>query len=126
MPGTGAAVTAWDDTNWLIIAGRILADFDDPWSFAEPCMTAFDARNLGEWLQQAADGQHPARIDFLEPNLAFTLTDPTTATVEFAQEAARPGTPIDGHVEVALPMHPAALAQAAADWRTETDAYPPR
>lgn len=46
--GTGAGEAEWDDANWLISAGKVLAGFGDAWSFAEPCMTVFEAQRLGE------------------------------------------------------------------------------
>ena len=123
--GHDADETAWDDANWLIVAGRVLVDVGYGWSFAEPCMSAFEALRLGVWLQQATDGGHPVPLGFLEPCLAFSLIDSSTVAVRFSHEAA-PSRRVDEPVDVEFSLGAGWLARAADEWLAEVRLFPPR
>jgi len=127
MAGHGAAKTDWDDANWLMIAGKVLADFGDAWSFMEPCMSVFEAQHLGNWLQQIADGERPDRLDFLEPCLAFTVEAGASpvVVVKFSHRASR-SRRFDEPVGVAFALGTDDLAKAAVEWREEAARFPPR
>jgi hypothetical protein len=128
MTGSGAAEQECDDANWLIIAGHVLAGFGDSWSFAEPCMTVFEARRLGDWLNRAADGRRPEPLGFMEPCLTFAIPPDEgamTVMMRFSHEAA-PSRRFDEPVEVLFPMDVDELRQAAMDWVGEAGRLPPR
>lgn len=136
------------DANWLYITAQVELSDGRSWSFSDPCLTTWEARELGSWLQGVlAESVQPAAyggemdenlLVFTEPNLAFSLAsrDDGSATirVHFSLEslppwlrgntdAERPDI-FDFFVEVQLAR--SALAEAAASWGREILAFPVR
>ena len=128
MIGRSAGENDWDDANWLMIAGKVTVGFGDSWSFAEPCMTVFDAERLGVWLALVADGGRPDDLGFLEPCLVFAVStdgDVVTVVVSFSHEAVS-GRREGGPVDLAFTMALGQVKQAAADWVEDVARFPPR
>lgn len=62
-----------DDGDWLIVAGRCHAD-GRAWAWRGPCLLVSEVGPLVAWLRGlGGDRDEPqhARIDFMEPDLAF-------------------------------------------------------
>lgn len=142
------AARDWD-ANWLIIRGDVELADGRRWSFEDPCLTTWEARELGAWLRAVASGSvQPSPWDgrdekhillFTEPNVALSLAacDSSNATVRvhLSLESRPPwlsGADSEmGHVElleffieVAAPLE--ALVQAAAVWEQELTGFPQR
>lgn len=131
------------DANWLMIRGEVHHPDGSTWTFTDPCLTTFEARELGDWLHTvAADevtpqarGEDLVDVCFTEPNLAFTLLDRDETrcvlAVHFSFEALppwrqgfdRPG--IMGHA-VHLSLTRDDLLRAVQEWRQELRAFPVR
>ena len=78
-------VPDWD-ANWLMVAGKVW-DGDQSWTFRDPCMTTWEAQELGSWLRGlriaepasvATSQSEELRLWLTEPNLMFTLRQTTT------------------------------------------------
>jgi hypothetical protein len=137
----------WDD-DWLTVRGDISQRDGKSWTFEEPCLTTWEARALGEWLRDVADGtpQDPRhRADepgagepeaiFTEPNLGLTAEsragDLVSVRVYFSLEALPPWTRGDGQsglygYSLLISLAPADLADAAESWLREVALYPDR
>ena len=73
------------DANWMQICGHITLADGKTWAFEQPCLTTWDAGELGSWLREAADVAVPPSpsgtggprqlLEFLEPNIAFSLEE---------------------------------------------------
>ena len=73
------------DANWLQVAGTVVLADRKTWSFEDPCMTTWEAAELGRWLNAVADGsvqpspfgtgQDEHLLVFTEPNVAFSLQE---------------------------------------------------
>jgi hypothetical protein len=50
LPGTD-----WD-ANWLIIQGEVHTADGASWTFIDPCLTTWEAREFGAWLRGVAGG----------------------------------------------------------------------
>ena len=136
------------DANWLCITGDVVLPDGRSWSFTDPCLTTWEARRLGSWLEGVVAGDvqpgpytgetDERLLDFTEPNLAFSLAQrlegDVTIRVHLSLEA-RPPWPVgsesdvqpdlfDYYVEVQLAHH--ALAEAASAWTQELSAFPIR
>ncbi|WP_156400382.1 hypothetical protein [Caulobacter sp. Root655] len=116
------------DSNWLIVDGAVrLAGRE--WRFRDPCLTAFEARRLADWLDACVRGKaEKPYCGFTEPNLQFDLIDPQTLRVSFALESAPPWAKKgDDWTEHGfnLPVGPA-LAEAASNLRHQLRAFPVR
>jgi hypothetical protein len=142
-PGDGSGQD-WD-ANWLVVRGDCRATDGRCWSFEDPCLTTWEARQLADWLVKVASGaESPSPFDagdderllaFTEPNLAFSLQarDSTSVTVRvhFSLEALPPWEQRDERAdlfEFYLPMRLTLddVARAANDWRRELAAFPER
>ncbi len=76
---------------WLQIRGHITVADGKTWAFENPCLTTRDARDLGGWLREVAagtvppspvaDGEPEGALDFLEPNIAFSVEERTADRV---------------------------------------------
>ena len=137
MPGSGTR--DWDE-NWLFIAGEVRSG-DLAWTFRDPCMATWEARELLAWMRQVADGtvrpgDGPGSGDlwWVEPNLRFSLERQTetgaTVLVFLSQESSPPGADQEvrfgeGH-RVALELTLEAIARAADQWAVELAAFPQR
>jgi hypothetical protein len=137
------------DANWLVIRGDVWLADGRSWSFEDPCLTTWEARELGAWLRGVVsgtvqptpfDGSDEERIElFNEPNVALSLAARdeanTTARVHLSLESRPPwlsetdpgadaGDLFEFFVEMAAPLD--AVAQAAAEWEQELAAFPER
>lgn len=101
------------DANWLQVAGTVVLAGKKTWSFEDPCMTTWEAAELGRWLKAVADGavqpspfgkgQDEQLLVFTEPNVAFSLqervADRVRVRIHFSLEAlppCRPGSAASG------------------------------
>ncbi len=136
----------WDwDANWLIVAGHAVTGDGRAWSFREPCLTTREAQRLGAWLSAVADGSVPwsraesldadDTLDFVEPNLAFSLMERSdrgvAIRIRLSQECAPPwsaehATPGCLDYVLVTRMSMAQLKQAVAEWESLTRAHPAR
>ena len=131
------------DANWLLIAGQVRTSDGQSWKFSDPCLTTWEARSLGNWLDGVVSGDiEPAPFSgtgdevlflFTEPNLAFSLPTRTSThaaiRVHFSLESSPPWVPDDGDmfdvfVCVELPL--ADVAAAVATWTEELANFPER
>jgi hypothetical protein len=142
--GSASAPRDWD-ANWLVIAANVSLPDGRSWSFNDPCLTTWEARELGSWLRDilsgnvqpsalASDGDERL-LAFTEPNLAFSLVgrndETVTVRVYFSLESSPPWVQgsddadlFDFFVEV-WPTHQA-LRDAVASWERELAAFPER
>src|SRR6185369_1127417 len=80
-----------EDANWLQVCGDITLADGKTWAFEDPCLTTWDARELGSWLREVAAGTVPPSpvaggeseelLYFLEPNVAFSMEERTADRV---------------------------------------------
>ena len=49
------------DANWLQVRGAVRTAHGLSWTFEAPCLTTWEARKLGRWLEAAAQGGPPTR-----------------------------------------------------------------
>jgi hypothetical protein len=47
------------DANWLQVAGAVVLADGKTWSFEDPCLTTWEAAELGRWLNAVANGSVP-------------------------------------------------------------------
>lgn len=122
------------DANWLYVRGHARW-LGEKWSFRDPCLTTWEAREFLGLLRSASlFHQGPRTLEFTEPNLAFTLDQDTrggsTLVVMLSYEAAPPSLSLDERSYEGIPLSfqlsRAALAAAADDWERELATHPPR
>ena len=137
--GSSSEPRDWD-ANWLVVAGTVVLAGGGSWSFEDPCLTTWEARELSDWLRQVSAGDvQPSVWDsdeerllvFTEPNIAFSLAGRSTDSVSIRVHlSAESGPPDDEHEMfdyfVVLDVPVAALAEALAEWETELRAFPVR
>lgn len=141
VPSSGDDV--WDP-NWLVVRGEIVLADGRSWAFTDPCLTTFEGRRLGAWLEGVIAGEvRPAPLDeddergavFLEPVIAFSLaerdTTAVTLRVHLSLEALPPwatGTEkpeiFAYWVKVRCPVE--TLESALLEWNTELESFPVR
>ena len=136
------------DANWLYVDGQVELSDGRSWSFSDPCLTTWEARELESWLQGVLAGSvEPTAyggemdeklLDFTEPNLAFSLASrdvgSETIRVHFSLESLPPWLRRNGNAErpdifdffVEVRSARSALAEAAASWGQELQAFPIR
>jgi len=83
--GADIPVMASDwDVNWLRVRGNITPAEGAAWAFEDPCLTTWEARELGDWLRAVAARTVPTSphgfgleggMGFTEPTLSFDLAD---------------------------------------------------
>lgn len=118
------------DANWLYVSGQARW-LGETWSFRDPCLTTWEARDLLDWLRSASEQQPLA---FTEPNLAFTrereIGGGSTLVATLSGEAAPPSLSLEERWDGGLPMtfraSSASLAASADDWERELAAHPMR
>jgi len=145
-----------DDANWLIIAGDVRLADGRAWTFTDPALLTWEARELGEWLADVAHGRVPVvppeqaavlpdddespdgAAIFVEPNLAFSVAGyPVTAhlpdtsaldgTVALRMHLAYESAPPWAEdIVVELTCHREMVQRAGSDWRTRLAAFPRR
>jgi hypothetical protein len=136
------------DANWLVISGHVELPDGRSWSFTDPCLTTWEARELGLWLRRVLSGDvQPAAINgeedenlliFTEPNVAFSLASrgdgSATIRVHFSVESSPPWLQGGGSDEgaesyeffVEAQLAQSALVEAIASWDHELAAFPIR
>jgi len=133
------------DANWLIVHGEVVLADGASWSFQEPCLTTWDAEELGSWLRKAAaaeirppqdDDDNGPMLVFLEPNLGFSLESRTAGQVRVRVHLSLESLPPwlqnaqdrpELHAYyVALDVLAANLANAADGWLKDAHRYPAR
>jgi hypothetical protein len=145
--GPAAEPREWD-ANWLIIRAHVVLANGRSWSFADPCLTTWEARQLTSWLEGVVAGEvMPFEFDggederllmFTEPVVAFSLADRVGATVTLRVHLSLDARPpwdqdhigdddvdlFDDFVELEMPVD--ALAAATAAWDEELSTFPIR
>lgn len=135
------------DANWLDILGRVRTVAGESWMFEEPCLTTWEARQLGDWLRAAADGRVPVTetptedsenlLTFTEPNLRFSVgarrEDSLVVCVHLSLESVpeRPGTGEEasyGVTACSVPIRVGreGLLAAAQAWDEDNRPFPER
>lgn len=128
------------DANWLVVAGAVALSDGATWSFEDPCLTTWEARELLDWLRQVHAGHvQPSIWDsdeerllvFTEPNIAFSLAarseDSVTVRAHLSLESGPQSE--DGELFdyfVPLELTSKALVDAIVDWETALRAFPVR
>jgi hypothetical protein len=126
------------DANWLVIGGQISGWV--PWSFRDPCLTTWEAREFAAWLDDIASAEprpartHDGELSFIEPNLRVELrsrtVDETTLAFFFSHESAPPGMTDDVRLgdgyEVEVTMSTAEFAEASKGWVEHCEQFPER
>lgn len=146
FPATRSEAGDWD-ANWLEIQGRVRSVVGESWKFDDPCLTTWEAREIGDWLRAAADGgvrviEAPTEdseelLTFTEPNLGFSVGardgDSLVVRVHLSLEsvADRPGAgeeaPYDFYgYSVPLQLGREELLAAAQAWDEENRPFPER
>lgn len=101
--GPSAPPRDWD-ANWLVVGADIEMSDGRSWSFTDPCLTTWEARELASWLRGVLSGDVDASpfggdedeclLAFTEPNLAVSLArrdrDMATIRLHFSLEARPP------------------------------------
>ena len=137
------------DANWLVIRGLVVLPDGRSWSFTDPCLTTWEAREIGSWLASviAGDvkpfvfegGEDERLLMFTEPVVAFGLASRgdgvVTIRVHFSLEAqppwARDCRDEDDDVDffadfVEIELGIDAVVQAATAWDEELAEFPVR
>jgi hypothetical protein len=144
---TASGVPGDWDANWLQVRGRVRTAAGESWTFDDPCLTTWEARELRDWLRAAADGSLPMidvasedseiLLTFTEPNLGFSLAarnnDSLVVRVHLSLEsvAGRPGAEKEASYDiyaysVALRIGREDLLAAALAWEAELAPFPQR
>jgi hypothetical protein len=142
--GSSAEPRDWD-ANWLVVAGHVELTDGRSWSFTDPCLTTWEARELGSWLHGVREGtvaptaffgqEDDVSLVFTEPNVAFSLAG-RSAGVAAVRVHLSLGSlpPWLGEAEgldlfeffVVAQLTHAALTDAEAAWEQELAAFPVR
>lgn len=137
LPGEGPQ--DWD-ANWLIIQGEVELPDGRRSSFVDPCLTTWEADDLGAWLRRVSRGEAltaPDRgpaVEFLEPNLGFRAMQGEDGRIELrvylSLEAEPPwvmeGAPGVHRNYVTMDLTREQLADAAEAWLAECREFPAR
>lgn len=93
------------------------------WSGIDPCLTGAEARKLAAWLDAAAAGAPVERLEFLEPELAFTLDSERAGwlrvELRYNLQPNWADLPPEQPFYVLLPAEPGQLQRAALSLRSE-------
>jgi len=135
--------TDWD-ANWLVVRGDVMAADGLEWTFVDPCLTTWEARQLATWLRAIIDGtarptaEWSDRTDlltFTEPNIAFSLQEHTDERarirVHLSLEALPPhlhgpGRPDTFAYYLTVDTSVQAIAAAADEWNDDCRSFPVR
>lgn len=139
------------DADWLVVEGVVREPDGAEWSFTDPCLTAWEARELLEWLRQVAarrvtarpwqwdDSEDPFTIAeragllvFIEPVIAFGISaygaEAAHVRVHLSLGAAGPDFErldlFERYVDLELPF--ATVTRAADSWADDVARYPCR
>lgn len=139
-----AAPTDGEDTgaNWIVTSGIATSSDGRTSAFLEPFLTTTDAREIMEWLREAAAGRIEARANptedelwmFTEPTLALSVEsrtkDHTSIRVHLSSVICPTWAPEAGHdlfeTFILMDLSNAELNLAAAQWERELESYPVR
>ena len=141
FPATsGAGDRDWD-ANWLMISGRVKSG-DQHWTFRDPCLTTWEAHELGDWLRGVLSGaieaapyedDNEVRLEmFTEPNVALNLASRGDGAAEvrvYLSLEALPRTMADISIFeyfVELTLTDDEIASAVREWDAELRAFPVR
>jgi hypothetical protein len=131
------------EPNWLQVCGHVTVADGRAWAFDDPCLTTWEARELGDWLREVAAGTEPpfrgyrepgGWLVFTEPNLGFTLHERTAGRVrirvDFTAEVKPPwferGPEHAPSYLVYLDVSAAEVARAAESWMHDLEEFPER
>ncbi|MCD9154948.1 WapI family immunity protein [Aeromicrobium duanguangcaii] len=126
---TLGADAEWD-ANWLVVAGEVTTA-GETWTFRNPCLTTWEARELLEFLREA---KVDASVEFTEPNLSFHVTEATDDTVtvgaclraEAAAATATHDVRWGSGTSVWFRVSRGGLDEAATAWAAELECFPQR
>jgi hypothetical protein len=139
FPPTPGSLRDWDG-NWLVIHGSVRTAAGEAWSFTDPCLTTWEARELHDWLTAAAAGRvaptgagagEDDLLTFTEPCLAFGVAaldgDRVVVRVHLSLEAAptRTGDELYAY-SVPVELSRADLDAAARAWAADIAPFPER
>lgn len=128
------------DANWLVVAGAVALSDGATWSFEDPCLTTWEARELLDWLRQVHAGHVQPSIwssdeerllVFTEPNIAFSLAarseDSVTIRAHLSLESGPPSESSElFDYFVPLEVTKTGLVDAFSDWEVSLRAFPVR
>ncbi|WP_432563055.1 WapI family immunity protein [Kineococcus sp. SYSU DK003] len=136
------------DANWLIVHGTVRTAAGESWTFDEPSLTTWEAKELLDWLHAAAEGRLEPTDDpgsdlaastmiFIEPNLAFSVGavegDQTLLRVHLSLEALAGGPDVMTGPEpnvygysIPFRIDQAQLLTAAKQWSSDIAPFPAR
>lgn len=135
------------DANWLVVHGEVRTAAGQAWTFEHPCLTTWEARELGDWLRAVAAGGVPASetptedsagmLAFTEPNLGFSVAvleaEEVVVRVHLSLEsvAGRPDTDPEASYDlyafaVPLRVDRGDLLAAAQEWELDLESFPER
>jgi hypothetical protein len=120
------------DANWLIVHGGIRTTTGEHWTFDDPCLTTWEARELSAWLRAAAEDRAPdGLLTFTEPNLGFSIThdqEPMILRVHLSLESLKVSEPPEDLYAYSLPLglRRQDLLTAARAWDGELASFPER
>lgn len=149
-PPVPAHADDWD-ANWLQVYGAVRTAEGQQWTFDQPCLTTWEARELLAWMRAAAQGAvvvtaaptegSEGVLAFTEPNLAFSIAarggEHLVVRVHLGHESA-PGYPwpdawdenspprASYTLRLPLRMDRQDLLAAAGQWRGDLTAFPHR
>lgn len=130
------------DANWLMVRGKAW-DGDRSWEFHDPCMTTWEARQLGSWLRgltsastRTVDAAEPDGLCLwlTEPNISFELAgtaDDIVSLIAYFDAESRPPTGSNddgeglGH-RLDLILAQAVLSPAVDEWDQQLTRFPVR
>ncbi|NHC16372.1 WapI family immunity protein [Motilibacter deserti] len=144
--GFGASHPGDWDANWLVVHGEVRTSSGGSWSFEDPCLTTWEAVELGQWLASAAAGavvptvspdeQSEGVLSFTEPNLAFSVAEiddlDLVVRVHLAFESASARLKVAHDLIDQFTYHVAVLTSrreldsVAASWLEELESFPQR
>jgi hypothetical protein len=133
------------DANWLNITARVRSEDERAWEFTHPCLTTFEAAQLGSWLldlsgiEDQGESRPGARrgdtLFFTEPLLAFEAETTSGGDLEIRVlldlEARPPWEPWEqwtgeNQFVLHIPVSRQELHAAARQWAEELDSFPKR
>jgi hypothetical protein len=123
--------------NWLWVCGTVYTPSGD-WSFRDPCLLTWETPEISAWLRAVVDGRvEPEHadglpdLDFLEPNISLGLEsysdDSARIRLHFSAECVPPWADADENdYVVVVTASFEELLRAAAEWDSESAAFPRR
>jgi hypothetical protein len=138
-PGTPLAGVAKWDLNWLQVDGNFTLADGRTWAFGYPCLTTWEAREMGEWLRGVAAGteqpfrgiwEPQGRLGFTEPDLCLTLEERVASRVRMRIDftGGKPPLTQSGRAKslVCLDVSSGEVAEAAESWMRNLAEFPER